>query len=320
MSTISTTTMLVGIVFGLPRQSVKLEDLARNLETQNNAEAGVVSANGYYFKKRERNKKIDGLAALKKFQTSWGNDLKHFARYPFAAGFRLLPGPILNDFESVNNRYVREAEAVWNSWARNEYPQWRESAPERMGNLYNERDFPSLEDCRNRFICDVTVIPLAPIDQWQRITTISPDLAATMAQREEAAIQKVTQEYHAKLWADMMAPLKNVVEQLSKDKTKIHETLIGSLIQIADLIPAHNAVVQDAQLNALSDQVKATLGSITAEDLRKNAETKAMVLEHARRMVDEFEPYARSFELDEEEAPQPAETSTTETSTTERAE
>lgn len=295
--------MLVDITFGLPKQTVKLETVSRQVEEQAHAETGVVRSSGYYFRKREGNKVLNGLRELSQFQSSWGNELKYYARYPFAGGFKLLPATLLSKFMETNQRFVSAELEVWNHWAQNEYPKWASSAPQRMGALYNAADFPSLDQCRDAFVCDVTVLPMAPVDQWRHITAIAPDVAAVMQEREEEAIRRVTKESHAQLWKDIMAPLKNVVEQLSKDKARIHETLIENVTSIAALVPAYNAVIQDPQLEELAAQVQQTLAKITAEDLRKDASIREATMKTASKLVDIFDPYARSFELDEEETP-----------------
>lgn len=305
--------MLVDITFGLPRQSVKLETVARNVETQANAEEGVVRSSGYYFRKREGKKVLDGLRTLKQFQSSWGNELKFFARYPFAGGFKLLPATLLEQFMATNKRFLDSEEEVWRQWSTAEYTSWAQSAPVRMGALYNAADFPSLDECRTAFICDITVIPMAPVDQWRHITAIAPDVAAVMQAREEATIQKVTRESHAQLWQDIMKPLRNVVEQLTKDKTRIHETLIQNVTEIASLIPAYNAVIKDEALESLAVQVTQTLSKITAEDLRKDNSVRDSALKTAAALVAEFDPYARSFMMDEGDDSQPAPESPTET-------
>lgn len=300
MSNIQQQAMLVDIAFSLPRQSVELETVARGVEANAHAAEGVVKSSGFYFRRRDGRKTLDGLRLLKQFQSSWANELKYFARYPFAGGFKLLPAALLEQFMATNQRFIDSEAEVWRQWSTTEYPQWAASAPQRMGDLYRSIDFPSLDECRAKFICEVTVLPMAPVDQWRHITAIAPDVAAVMQQREEETIQKVTRESHAKLWNDIMKPLKNIVERLSKDKTRIHETLIPSVTEIAALIPAYNAIIKDEALEDLSVKVQQTLSKITAEDLRRDPVMRDAALKTASALIEEFDPYARSFEMDDE--------------------
>lgn len=299
MSTSST--MLVGIQMGMCRQSRQLTAIAGQIENQANAETGTVKASIHYFKRREGRKEIDGLATLKAFQNAWKSELSHYARYPFAAGMKLLPAGLVEQFMQVNDKYKAQEVSVWTAWINDEYPQWSASAPQRMGSLYDPADFPTAFDCGKRFICDVTVVPLAAAEQWQRISIISPNLAATMQKNQDEATQKAMQQAHAKLWSDVMAPLQNMVNQLSKEKGKVYDSLVGNIISVIDLIPSYNDIHQDANLTALAQEVKAKLAAIDPESLRTDEEVKATALANAQAIVNNYQPYARSFETDEDE-------------------
>jgi hypothetical protein len=289
--------MLVGISFGMPRQSRQLTAIAGEIEHNANAQHGTVRASIHYFK----HGKADGLRTLKEFQTEWKTALNHYARYPYAAGMKLLPASLVEEFVAVNKTYKDKESGVFADWQNNEYTQWSVSAPERMGSLYDPSDFPSAVDCYNRFRCDVTVVPLAEAEQWQRIAVISPSLASTMANQQNENTERVTREAHAKLWADVMKPIQNIVDQLSKDKTKIHDSLVGNVIAITDLIPAYNEIHKDSNLSAAAAAIKAELCKIDPEDLRKSAEAKADALNKAKGIIQEYGTYARSFNLDEDE-------------------
>lgn len=294
-------TMLVGITMGMCRQSRQLTAIAGQIENQANAGTGTVKASINYFKRREGRKEVDGLASLKAFQGAWKSELTNYARYPFAAGMKLLPAGLVEQFMAVNEKYRAMESEVWNTWARDEYPQWLASAPQRMGSLYDPADFPTAADCANRFICDVTVVPLAAAEQWQRVSLISPNLAVTMQKNQDEAMQKIMQQAHAKLWADVLAPVKNLVEQLSKPKPKVYDSLVGNIISVIDLIPAYNESHQDANLTALAAEVKAKLSEIKPEDLRTDDEVKAAALADAKAIVNNYSTYARAFDTDEDE-------------------
>jgi hypothetical protein len=287
--------MLLGMTFGMARQSRQLTAIAGNIEQQANAEHGTVKASIHYFRTRQGSKEVDGLASLKRFQGEWKAELSHFARYPFAAGMKILPAALVEQAVAVNATFIAREAGIRAVWLADEYPGWLASAPTRMGSLYDPGDFPSADDCMNRFKCEVVIVPLAEADQWQRIAVISPDLASTMQNTQNAAVARATQQAHGKLWADVIEKLQNVVTVLSKDKTKLHESLLGNVISIVDLIPAYNQIHGDANLTALAEQVKAKLSEISVEDLRGSAEAKANALAKAKELVEEFEPYSRAF-------------------------
>jgi hypothetical protein len=299
---INNNTMLVGISFGLPRQTRQLKTETSIIEQKHHAQAGVVSnPSGYYFRKIEGKSTVDGLKALKEFQTSWKASLEHFARYPFASGMKLLPAALVAQFVEVNESFQRRQAGVWLDWIEDEYPQWAGTAEQRMGSLYDASDFPSAADCERRFVCEITVVPLPEVEQWKRIEVISPDLASTMQATQNAAVDRVRRESHAMLWNDVLTPLTHMIELLGRDKTRISENLINNIIKVVDLVPAYNQMHQDEHLTQIAERIKTGLSSISIDDLRKSPEAKAEAVNIAKEIVAEFQPYARKFAEEDDE-------------------
>ena len=292
--------MLVGMTFGMPRQSKQLESQARATEDTANAQRGVVKSSSFYFRKKEGGKEIDGLAKLRSFQNAWKNAIEHYARYPFAAGMKILPAALVEQCHQINEEYKARQAGVWQDWMANDWPYWWSTGAERMGTLFDPNDFPSEQDCFKRFKCNVSIVPLAEAEQWQRIAVISPSLAQTMAATQNEAVANATKQAHARLWSDIMEKIQHVVDTLSKDKTKVHETLLGNVTGLLDLLPAYNDVLQDNHLAQLATDWKERLAGMNAELLRSSQEARAQVVEQAKEIITSYTPYARAFNLDEE--------------------
>lgn len=293
--------MLVSLEFGMVRQTRQLKKESADIETKANAKPGTVKSSGYYFKMKEGTKEIDGLAILKSFHNEWGNALKHYARYPFAA-MRMLPAALVEQFVKEDQIFRNREPIVWSNWLLNEWPKWSKNPQDRMGDLYDPNDFPTEEDCRQRFCARIEILPLAEADKWQHILMLAPNIKEMMQKRQEEATSRIIKEAHKKIWQDVMDPLKHVVEMLSKDKTKLHESLIENVIKVVDLIPAYNTVHGDVNLDRAAASIKEKLGQIDLALLKKSAEDKAAALAAAKELVAEFDPFARSLNLDEETA------------------
>jgi len=296
----------------LPPQSRELKQVATQAESKAHAAAGTTRASLHYWRWEEtssttfskgKNKgqtksslvKRDGLETLKSFQSSFKAALEHYARFPFATGAKLLPAALAEPFFKTKEQYEKQLPEVWKKWAYDEYPDLAKNAPNRMGTFYSGEDFPTLDVCFESFQCEVTVIPLASADQWQRIALLAPDLAATQQQLTDQAYSKGMKEAHEKLWAQVMEPIQHAVDTLSKDKTKIYDSLVGNIISIVDLIPAYNNVFKDDHLSQLAEQAKKAFSEIKPDDLRSSVEAKAAMLESAKNIVNTFKPYARKL-------------------------
>lgn len=293
---LSTSAMLVGITLGLPRQSRELKQESAQIEKNNQAQTGTVRSSCFYFKRKEAGREIDGLASLKKFQGAMKADLENLARFPFAAGTKLLPAALVEQFIKKKGEHEAKLGSVWTAWADDEYPNWLESGPERMGDLFNSHDFPTLADCAERFKCEVVIAPLGSADQVQRISLLSPDTAQLMTTIADESFAKGVAESNASNWKELMTPLQHLVATLEKPKHKIHETLIGNIIEIVELIPAIN-LAGDTHLAELAAKAKEGLCKIDPDDLRKSSESKTAALATAKALVAEFTPFSRAFNI-----------------------
>ena len=291
---------IVCIAFGMPRQSRDLKEEAVDIEKKANAASGSVKRPGiYYFRRKSDDGKsvIDGLDSLRKFQTRMkAETIGRFAPYPYAGQFYLLPGPNIMAYQQAINKYMEEKAQVWMAWADDQYPVWLKSAPERMGALYDPKDFPSLAECAKRFTCEDSLALLATGEQWKRIAALTPDIQDTLEKKSEGKIADAVAAATASLWADVLKPIQHIVDTFSKDKFKIHDSMIGNVLAIVEMVPALN-LEKDPNLAALAAEAKETLGKIKPEDLRKSAEIRASAMDQAKKLLTAFTPLARKLNV-----------------------
>ena len=164
-----------------------------------------------------------------------------------------------------------------------------------MGELFQSANFPTLSDCYKRFRTKLTILPLAEKDQVQRIALISPKSQELLMAHADAKGKEAVAQLHAQIWKDLMAPLQHVVTVFEKDKTKVHETLLGNLMEIANIVPSYKELTNDPQLLAAAEKIKTVFGQMTVQDLRKSEEARKAALTSAKEMVAEFMPGARKF-------------------------
>lgn len=293
---ITQTACTVAISFGLPRQSRELKEAAKTVEQTAKAVAGTTRVSMYYFRRKEGSKDIDGLASLKKFQGEWKRDLEYYARYPYGAGMRLIPAKLVDSLVKKDSEYKAKSNDVWSNWCDEEYPAWKQSAPDRMGSMYDPEDFPTIQDCKKRFRCEVIISPLAAGSQWKYISAIGGDLTAALEASTNSKIQSAVKEAQASMWSDVLQPIQHIVNTLSKDKPKIYETMLGNVLSIVDLVPSF-AFENDPKLLELAEEAKRQLGEITVESLRTSDEARKTTLEKAKALVNAFTPFARKIEV-----------------------
>ena len=301
--TIASKTMLAKLEFGLPRQATQLKVEATKIEEENHSEKGTVRPPSItYFRKEILNQnkgkkwiEVDGLAPLKEFQAEYKTAVYALAKYPYAAGLYLAPAPVVDELCQLKTKYETKLNEVWSHWANHDYPDWSETAPQRMGDFYEAGDFPSLVECRAAFKAELILIPLAEKEQVARIALISPKSQDLLMQHADATSKIAIAELHKQIWSDLMKPLQQVVTVFEKDKPKIYETLLGNLMDIVNVIPSYKELCQDPELEQAAAKAKEVFSQITTEQLRSSEEARKTALFQAKELVATFTPFARKF-------------------------
>ncbi len=180
-------------------------------------------------------------------------------------------------------------------WADNDYPELQETGAQRMGALFDSADFPTLSECSKAFSARLTLMAIPPKEQVARIALISKDSQQLLMQHADATSKAAIAELHKTIWADLMKPLQQVVTVFEKDKPKIFESLLGNLMEIANIVPSYEALTADPALMQAAADIKAAFGNITTEHLRASEEARKHALGSAKALVATFQPFARKF-------------------------
>lgn len=292
---IAQSAMLVSLSFTLPRQSKLNKAEAEKVEDTNSAKHGVAKVSVFYFQERTATGKTnDALADLKTFLGAWRSEHNRLTRPWDSGNTRLLPMQLIERYMNMKSRFEEEAPAIVQAFLA-VVPTWAQSAPDRMGDLFDEEDFPTFDEVRQSISYDTAMIPLPTGEQWKRIAIISPDLAATMENTTNERVQKAVEEARVQTWKDVTKPLENIVNVLSKDRPRIFESLLGNLNESLDLLDAFN-LSKDPDLTRFGQQARETLAGITAEDLRKDPELRKLTLGASKVLLSQFaNPQARKF-------------------------
>ncbi len=256
--------LLVTLSFGLPRQSRQLKKEIQKVESDNNAQHGVVKGSVWYFQQVVGKTTNDALAELKSHFGYWKREHERLT-LPWLGSTRLLAAAIAPKYFDMRSKMEAIAPEKLAEFME-VYPDWKVTAPSRMGSLYSPEDYPSSEECRERIQWETIIMPLPEAAQWQRIALINPEHAAAESARLNAAVTKAREEARMQTWRDLMGHFQHITEVLSKDKARIFDSLLGNLTQMLDLMPAYSNLFNDAELVQCAQEAKATLSTINPDE------------------------------------------------------
>ncbi len=283
---IGTQALLASLSFGMPRQSRQLKREAKEIEENAHAQEGVTKASCFYFQQKVGKQTIDALSNLKSHFNFWRKEHERLT-LPWLGSTRFLAAAIAPAYLNMRSEMERiapeKAQEFFDVW-----PDWSVTAATRMGSLYDPADYPSLEEVRGDISWECTLMPIPDGQQWQRVAMIDPDLMAREEERHNGAVLRARDEGQRQTWSDLLGHFQHITDVLSKDKVRIHETLIGGLTQMLDLVPAYSQVFNDPAMMQCAEQARATLSGITADDLRNDPSLRQQAAANARELLSRF--------------------------------
>lgn len=277
--------LLATLSFGLPRQSRQLPKEAKKVEEENHAQSGVAKVSVYYFQQQQGKTLIDGLSELKAHFNFWKKQHERLT-IPWLGSARFLAGAIVQQYISMRSDMERIAPEKAAEFY-GVHQDWENTAPQRMGSLYDRADFPSLDDCRERIRWENLLTPLPEAQQWQRVALINPNYA-DMEARHAEAVNRARESAKAEVWNDLIGNVQHIVDTLSKDRPRIFETLISNLNSIVDKIPAYSPLFNDPNLDRFANETRSALSLINVDDLRQDPDLRARTVAQARDLLTSF--------------------------------
>lgn len=292
--------LLVSLSFTMPRQSIKLTQEAHEIEDKAKAERGTVKTTLSYFQKQEGNKVVDALAEVKSFQNEWRSAHNKLTKPWDNNNTRLLPASLVSKYMEMTEKFKAEYPKMIEAFL-DSYPEWYESAPQRLGELHNKSKFPTAQEVTSAISHAVSYLPIPAPEQIKRISDISPDVVATMQESTNEQVNKAIEQARQQAWIDLVQPLKHLASELSRpDKKKVHKSLITNIVDSLSTTKAFAETFGDNDLGKMVDKAIENIQSINPDDL-KNQETKNKALDEAQKILSEFEPFYREFNLGEDE-------------------
>ena len=277
--------LLVSLSFSLCRQSRQSEEEAQRSEDANNAHRGVCRNSFYYFQEKVGNKTNDALAELKAYNNAWRSEHKRLTR-PWDGDSRLLPAVLSPQYMNMLSVFKEGYPAVRQAFLE-VHPDWKTTAPHRMGALYDANDFPSLAEVAEDLGYDNSMIPLPSAAAFKMLSVITPEVAKEMEESTNSKIAKAFEDGRKQTWTDLITPVEKIVTTLSKDKARIFDSLITNLQDILNLSPAFN-LTNDPAMTQFIEEAKANLATVNADDLRADPAIRASTCKKAEDILAKF--------------------------------
>jgi len=193
-------------------------------------------------------------------------------------GYRILPAENYFSYLSGMNSIIDEFNSEVNKFLE-KYPSLIEKAKSTLKKMYNQWDYPSVEDLRRRFRIQVDFLPIPDTEDFR--VKLSDEEIKSIKNNLQERLNESIKEAQLSLWKRLSALINRIVERLSDENSIIRESLIGNIQELVEVIPNLN-IVNDRELIDLVDEVKKDILVYSSEDLRSSKTIRKKILEKAK--------------------------------------
>jgi len=274
---ISSSAMLTEHTQGVWTGRKKDKRASTQVNNDNNADAGV--ANVY---KALLGSSPD-LKAVQSFAQNARNS--HYSMtLPWSTGFQLLPIAQYFSYHEQMTAFQVEFYRLVDVFMQG-YSWAVVQAKSKLGDFFNQNEYPTEDAIRNKFYFNVNYVPLPE----------AGDFRLDIGNEERATLEAHYNDYYAKqltsamnhLWNKVYDVLTKMSERLDygDDEVKkvFRDSLITNVIDVVDLLTVCN-VTKDSQLEKMRTDLETALRGVSASGLREDEGLRRMT----KRSVDEM--------------------------------
>jgi hypothetical protein len=186
-------------------------------------------------------------------------------------GVRLLPAGIYMDYTTkLREMQCGFSRAVENFLA--DYDALKYQAKEMLNGLYNETDYPSIENLRSRFGVRLKVLPFPDADQFG--VGLPEDEVLTIRASIDSQAQEAVDKAMRELWTRLYDVVSRMSERLARPDAIFRDSLVTNLREIVGLLPKLN-FAEDQRLAEMCQKVADRLAIHDPDTLRHNPGTRA---------------------------------------------
>lgn len=266
--------LLVALSFSKPQMS-KLDRKATNDAEQANNAHGAIKAQKMLYPKHLIDPIVSKESEIREYlrrnTIEWG-----------ISGMFLLPTGRFMDVATQMGKYEVERAQLVTVFAQN-WANVMQQAEQQQGSLFDPSVYPDVSDVVNQFTMHVQYLPVGDLGNGL-FDTVEKDLKDAITQEVERTSQTILAEAQQQPLERLLDAVFNVYDKLSRDDSRIYESLMDELNSITALIPALN-VTGDARLDALAEECREKLLVHVEHVKDKGSETRQRVAMEARAII-----------------------------------
>lgn len=159
---------------------------------------------------------------------------------------------------------------------------------ERLGKLWRETDYPTLDEMRDRFRFSVLVEPLPSSEDFR--IKLSADEASEIKKEYEAEMRSRLKGAVHDVFARVQETVSEVQEKLADPDAQIRSTTFEALRKLVASLPQLNAVVRDPAIAKLGNEIASNLLTMDTDAIKHDAKTRSTAKKKADDILAALKP------------------------------
>lgn len=183
-----------------------------------------------------------------------------------------------SEWELLVNRFI---------W---DYPKLKADAQRILGSLYNEADYPTVDDLKGKFKMDMAIFPVPATDFRVQIAS---DELSRIQQDVEARVKSAQATAMNEAWNRLYERVKNMAEKLADPSAIFRDSLVENTRELCALLPRLN-FADDPHLEQMRQEVEAKLFK-HPEALRNDLDLRRDTADEAKAIMDKMAGFMKGF-------------------------
>lgn len=194
-------------------------------------------------------------------------------------GARIMTRNIFEIFMSGYGELERQYNDAVKEFIDIKYPQARDQASFRLGDLFVESDYPSADELRKKFQVDLDIDGITEPEDF-RVALPEAELNKLKASMEESINRRLGSAMED-VWLRIAELLEHYIEKIGDSEAIFRDSTVNNLVDLMNILPGLN-VTSDPKLKEIRQRIMATIGAYEPNDLRKGKELRAAAAKTAR--------------------------------------
>lgn len=216
-------------------------------------------------------------------------------------GWRLLPVANHLNLSTILKNHKDNLETAVKE-LKNKYETILKDAPNRLGKLYDARDYPDPEAFVKEFALEWSIKPVPSAGHL--VAEISSSDLDEARKEIEAQVEDNLKAAHADLWNRLHDVVKHLAVTLKDPDAKFKNTLVGNVEKLCDLIEPLN-LTNDQALSDSAKEIKDALASLDPDQLRTDptirSEAAKKAEEQLNSIVNRMQPLHKATKKTQQE-------------------